>query len=119
MGLLGVYDKNKIETEFQQALKNCRDHELLTQRYEINHSHLSAEHDRLNTDYQGLIEESTRDKNAMKDMEINMTKLLERSSSLENNLKKAEDKINMLNTNNIFLAQEKKELASQLGKIQT
>ncbi len=112
-------DKNKIETELQQALKNCHHHQLLVQRHEINYSHLNEKYDKLNSEYNILNEHAKVDKNSMHDMEINITKLLERASILEDNLKKSEDKINSLSTKNIFLLHEKKELANQFEKMQT
>ena len=111
-------DKDKIEIELQQALKSNRDNELLVQRYEINYKHLSEKHEELNSNYNLLTEQSKHDKKTMQDMQINTAKLLERTLVLEDNLKKSEDKINMLSTKNIFLSQEKNELASQLEKIQ-
>ena len=110
-------DKNKVETELQQALKNNRDNELQIQRQEINYSHLTEKHDKLNSDYHLLNEQTKHNKNAMNDMKIKMTQLLERTAILEENLKKSEDKINLVNDKNIFLQQEKKELAYQLEKI--
>ena len=111
-------DNNKIETELQQALKNSRGNELLVQRHKINYGHLNEKQDKLNSAYQELLEESKYDKNSINDIQINVAKLLERAAILEDNLKKSEDKINMLSTKNIFLLQEKKELAYQFEKMQ-
>jgi chromosome segregation ATPase len=112
-------DKDKIETELQHALRNGQKRELLVQRHEINYKHLSEKHDKLNSEYNLINEQTKFDKNAIKDMQIKMTQLLERISILEDILKKSEEKINSLSTKNIFLMQEKKELAHQLEKIQT
>jgi chromosome segregation ATPase len=107
-------DKNKVEASLQEILKTYRDHELLMQRNEINYDSLNKVHDKIKSEHQSLVIKSENDKNVINEMEKNVERLLERVSIMECNLKKADDKIEMLANKNLFLLQEKTELLSQL-----
>lgn len=111
-------DKNKVEANLQEILKTYRDNELLMQRNEISHGALNQEYDKIKSEHQSLIMKSENDKNVISEMEKNVERLLERVSIMECNLKKAEDKIEILANKNLFLLQEKAELLSQLKTMQ-
>lgn len=111
-------DKNKVEENLQEILKTYRDNELLMQRNEISHGALNQEYDKIKSEHQSLIMKSENDKNVISEMEKNVERLLERVSIMECNLKKAEDKIEILANKNLFLLQEKAELLSQLKTMQ-
>lgn len=102
------------EKKLEKAIENCHQQEFMLQRQELNYKSLLECHEQMKTQHNALLDESTSDKDRLSALSIKFEKTLERVESLKVALRKAEDRINYLNDKNLFLTQEKTELASQL-----
>lgn len=107
------------EEKLEESLEKWHKQELALQRQEINHNNLLQQHAQLDVQHKALLEESKSDKNSSTVLKTKLEKANERIEELNIALIKYEDRVNMLNDKNIFLIQEKTELASQLKFIHT
>lgn len=102
------------EENSQQLFQKYHDQTLLIQQQTTSLNQLQKEYHQLLINHGTMAEESELAKDKNHDLTINLGKTHERIEMLTLSLKKAEDKINVLNNKNLFLSQEKTELQLHL-----
>lgn len=99
-----------------ETLEHNKNLEREKHTFEITYQKLEEGYQSILEELKSLKQDSTKDKDKLGQLIINLEKYKERASIYENNLKKAEDIIADLRDKNLFLAQKKNELANQLSQ---
>lgn len=118
--LKGLEDTKKtILQDINEALANLQEQKNVMQRQTLVHNELSEKYNNVLSDNSKLTNELKTEKEASAWLKINLEKAQERIIMLDDALNKAESKVVIISDQNLFLTQEKTELAFQLKQLQS
>jgi len=109
--------KKSILQELNETLTNLQEQKNITQQQKLIHNELSEKHNNIFSDNVKITNELKAEKEISIELKINLEKAQERIIMLNDALKKAETKVANISDKNLFLMQEKTELACQLKQV--
>jgi chromosome segregation ATPase len=104
--------------ELNTVLKDLQEQKLTIQSQTATHNNLKEKYHHVLTEQNKLTNELKIAQEVATTLKINLEKAQERISMLDEALKKAENKVVIVSDQNLFLTQEKTELAFQLKQMQ-
>jgi len=108
-----------IQVELAKAQKQSQATELELKKQALNYNQLQKDYDTIVKSNGQINEELDASKENMAKINVQLVKEQERINSLQDSILKAEDTIVVLRDKNMFLIQEKTELATMLKKVET
>ena len=107
-----------FEQQVEELNRHAQNEQEKFHKQEISLNYLQKEHEKLQSENNITIEDLNQVKEKNYELSINIEKYKQQVETFTQSLQKAEDKINMLNDKNLFLHQEKLELANTLRVIE-
>lgn len=108
-----------LKNNYDVMLERKLTQDKLMQKIQCNYDALEQSFQALEKNYTNTIQMMEKSNQMNTDLKIQMATLEEKLRNHQQNLMKAEDKVNQLQTDKLFLAQEKSELSKQVQMLTT
>lgn len=111
-------DKSYTLKELNEALKNIQQQKSLIEQKDLINHELNSRYNLIRSEKNNLTKELNCKKESVIKLTISLEKSQERITMLKDSLNRAETKVVTISDQNLFLTQEKAELAFQLRQLQ-